>query len=426
MKSLKISETAPALPLLKPYEYDENQQEIEAENLLVKELEKYATTQKRLENIQKLPYSQHNKEQRCFFFTNEQASKIAQVITAINKVYTGTDPIYISRKNSNLDWKLIFDCGAKTTEKIVLMIHKKELFYTEKGYSKIGRIALKLFFNGDHWTSSLCYNLSSKKGRDMFYCALKHEDEIYKSKPLSTILPTRLFNYMNSTEKHPNKRSCFYELHRSLYDLICDGRILYDRSWSKQIVVGIANAILSVHKEGYICGDIKEENILLGKNDRVILCDTDTFTKINIVGIRCTTHEYLAPESTLKNFDKQKAEVFSFGCILHYFSTRTEPIWSQEQRSFSKDADELVYTKKAQFAKSLLENKDITEITTKDLLQNLAFWCLSPSPEKRPDMHTVCAQLKRHSSDDDSDDDTNDLVGDEIDTPVNDQTCLIN
>lgn len=91
----------------------------------------------------------------------------------------------------------------------------------------------------------------------------------------------------------------------------------------KKILLGFLSAIKYLHSKGISHGDIKAENILLGKNYSAKLCDFGYSRTSLIAGDESKngTLYYAAPELFFKgNFDTLKSDIWSIGITIYSIS----------------------------------------------------------------------------------------------------------
>lgn len=95
------------------------------------------------------------------------------------------------------------------------------------------------------------------------------------------------------------------------------------------LVRQIAQALEALHKAGWVHGDVKPENAIVGPRGHVTLIDLGFATRIHTVAQHHYrgTPAYSAPESLTSNFAAMPAmDIFSLGRILWQWMTRTEQV----------------------------------------------------------------------------------------------------
>lgn len=102
----------------------------------------------------------------------------------------------------------------------------------------------------------------------------------------------------------------------------------------KKIILGFLSAIKYLHSKGISHGDIKAENILLGKNYSAKLCDFGYSRTSKIAGDESKngTLYYAAPELFYKGkFDTLKSDIWSIGITLYSLSELQFPFKDGDQ-----------------------------------------------------------------------------------------------
>jgi len=213
------------------------------------------------------------------------------------------------------------------------------------------------------------------------------------------VLPKRIYNFLQTTERNAEKRSCYYQRHKDLFDY-CTIRSKDKRSIqeTRMMALNAAIAISKVHNNGYICNDIKPENMLITKNMEILLCDTDSFTMENTNNNRKVsyTYENMAPEYFTDTInDKKMLDVFAFGPTLLWITENGFPNWCLDNRKdkrLTKDLEQK-HIELANLGFQYLHNE--TPISLRCMFLSLIAWTLHPIPEKRPTMEVVCSYLRK-------------------------------
>ena len=102
---------------------------------------------------------------------------------------------------------------------------------------------------------------------------------------------------------------------------------------SRQILANCAGSLAHLHEKGWIHRDIKPDNFLLRDDDEVRLIDFNLARKpvsglSKLFGGRmgvAGTHSYMSPEQIRGQAQDVRADVYSFGCMLHEFFTGKPP-----------------------------------------------------------------------------------------------------
>ena len=102
---------------------------------------------------------------------------------------------------------------------------------------------------------------------------------------------------------------------------------------ARQILAGCAAGLAHMHEKGWIHRDIKPDNYLVRDDDAVKLIDFNLARKpagglsklfggkMDIAG----THSYMSPEQIRGQSQDVRADVYSFGCMVHEFFTGKPP-----------------------------------------------------------------------------------------------------
>jgi hypothetical protein len=172
-----------------------------------------------------------------------------------------------------------------------------------------------------------------------------------------------------------------YVEHGDLFDLLVFGTS--DVGWKAKVKIAlqIATACYYLHSKNVIHRDLKSQNILIGENFKVKLCDLGLATIIENKKRMtiCGTHEWMAPEIALENEYDEKVDVFSFGIVLTEMITNQPP----KRRSF----DEKLAFNVPQFLESAPKN------CPPELIQ-MVIDCTQFEPTSRPSMKDLVPRLK--------------------------------
>jgi len=118
---------------------------------------KYSTSNKTLKKLSKLHASKYFSRDKLFFFTEQEAEKIAYISNGILNNTSPGQSQYISRKVSQLSIKLIFPCDCNA----FLILPKKKDQPKIISNEKNGRIALLIQKINERWSSELLFNLTT-------------------------------------------------------------------------------------------------------------------------------------------------------------------------------------------------------------------------------------------------------------------------
>jgi serine/threonine protein kinase len=102
---------------------------------------------------------------------------------------------------------------------------------------------------------------------------------------------------------------------------------------AKQILTNCAAGLAHLHEKGWVHRDIKPDNFLLRDDNEVRLIDFNLARKpagglSKLFGGRmgvAGTHSYMSPEQIRGQAQDFRADVYSFGCMLHEFFTGKPP-----------------------------------------------------------------------------------------------------
>jgi serine/threonine protein kinase len=156
--------------------------------------------------------------------------------------------------------------------------------------------------------------------------AIIKEREYYKDYPpdvwiiMEYIEGQNLYNYMRT------------QIPTSI-DTIID--ITIDITKAKKIIKGIRDAIIECHNKGVAHRDLKLENIMLNKNDEIILIDFGfacQFTQDTIYSSRSPgTLSYACPELlNINAVHLTKADTWAFGVLMYILLTRYFPFGGRD------------------------------------------------------------------------------------------------
>lgn len=150
------------------------------------------------------------------------------------------------------------------------------------------------------------------------------------------------------------------------------------------ILQDICNGMITIHLMGIIHCDLKPNNILLNKNNRVKITDFGsaktlqdlTLTSNDIEG----TLKYMAPERFKKKKFNEKVDVYSFGIILYF-------IWTGGETPDLPLSD--------------VVNGIIPKIpdNVDDFYKDLILKCISFDPNERPSFQNILKSINKHEID---------------------------
>jgi len=150
-----------------------------------------------------------------------------------------------------------------------------------------------------------------------------------------------------------------------------------------RIAQDVAQAMTFLHSKGLIHRDLKSNNLLVGDNWKIKVCDFGFSRRVN-KGEQmtlCGTDEWMAPEVMCGDKYDEKADVFSYGMVLTELVTRKKPPLRKPAKSFRFEIEPF---------------RQSAPPDTPPLFIELAIKCAEQNPEMRPpfrDVLTVCKKL---------------------------------
>jgi len=173
-----------------------------------------------------------------------------------------------------------------------------------------------------------------------------------------------------------------YVEHGDLFDLL----IFSDKevTWKSKVKIGlqIAYAVYYLHSKNIIHRDLKSQNVLIGENFKVKLCDLGLATILEQKKRMtvCGTDEWMAPEILISETYDNKVDVFSFGIVMTEMISNQPP----KKRGFAE---------KFQFNVEAFRN-GIPEGCPDELAQ-LVVDCTKFDPKERPTFKEIVPRLKK-------------------------------
>jgi len=118
-----------------------------------------------------------------------------------------------------------------------------------------------------------------------------------------------------------------YVEHGDLFDLIVFEKKQISWKVKVKIALQIAQACYYLHSKNIIHRDLKSQNVLIGDNYKVKLCDLGLATMIERSRRMtvCGTNEWMAPEIVLNEIYDYKVDIFSFGIVCTELITNEPP-----------------------------------------------------------------------------------------------------
>ena len=168
----------------------------------------------------------------------------------------------------------------------------------------------------------------------------------------------------------------------------------------------VSEAVVFCHSHDIVHLDIKQENILLHKQDNKLVCKLCDFGWAMLIpeGYNMETESvgspYLHPPEIhyKKPFDR-KADIWSIGLVMLELLTGCYFFPNERRWMFYRHIKSKNETKRSVATKEVEDTilsilSDYPSVQTKPL-SSFVIQCLSYDPDKRPDANTVCDQLKQ-------------------------------
>jgi len=148
-----------------------------------------------------------------------------------------------------------------------------------------------------------------------------------------------------------------------------------------KIATDVAYAMTYLHSKGLIHRDLKSNNLLVGDNWKIKVCDFGFSRRVSKGELMtlCGTDEWMAPEVMCGDKYDEKADVFSFGMVLVELITRKKPPLRKPSNGFKFDIEAFRQSAPRDCPQDLIE---------------LAILCSEQLPENRPAFKEVLPRLK--------------------------------
>ncbi|KAL7840079.1 hypothetical protein AOLI_G00254020 [Acnodon oligacanthus] len=155
-----------------------------------------------------------------------------------------------------------------------------------------------------------------------------------------------------------------------------------ERVWN--IFIQMCLALRYLHKEKRIVHrDLTPNNIMLGERDKVTITDfglakqkQETSKLMSVVG----TILYSCPEIVKSEPYGEKADVWAAGCILYQMVTLRPPFYSTNMLSLATKIVEAAF-------------EPVEDPAFSDRVTDMIKWCLTPNPDRRPDIVEVSSRI---------------------------------
>lgn len=154
-----------------------------------------------------------------------------------------------------------------------------------------------------------------------------------------------------TTFKHENLVSCYGHFSQTYKNKKCiiiimefvQGNDLFDIFMENDnnyilfilptIIQGVIRGLKYMHKKGYIHRDIKLENIILTRDNKIKIVDYDFIIAEDTIDIdsRCGTPYYVSPEILGDNTIDHRTDIWSLGVVLYTLLTRDYPFDGEDE-----------------------------------------------------------------------------------------------
>jgi len=177
-----------------------------------------------------------------------------------------------------------------------------------------------------------------------------------------------------------------YVEHGDLFDLLIFGGEPVTWKTKIKIALQVAQAVYYLHSRKIIHRDLKSQNVLIGENMKVKLCDLGlaTVTDFEKRMTVCGTNEWMAPEILLQDNYDDKVDVFSFGIVLTELVTCQPPKKREIQKMLAFDTEGFL--------------RDLPEGCPQEFAQ-LIVDCCKFKPDERPPFKDIVTRLRKLQND---------------------------
>jgi len=177
-----------------------------------------------------------------------------------------------------------------------------------------------------------------------------------------------------------------YVEHGDLFDLLIFGGHPIGWKTKTKIAIQVAQAVYYLHSRKIIHRDLKSQNVLIGENMKIKLCDLGLATVMEVAKRMtvCGTNEWMAPEILLQDNYDNKVDVFSFGIVL------TELVTCQPPKK--RDIGNMLKFDSEGFMKELPEG-------CPEEFAQIILDCCKSTPGERPEIKEIVGRLRKLLSD---------------------------
>jgi len=172
-----------------------------------------------------------------------------------------------------------------------------------------------------------------------------------------------------------------YVEHGDLFDLLIFGEKKPSWKIRAKIAFQIATACYYLHSKNIIHRDLKSQNVLIGADFKVKICDlgfatiTQNKKRMSIVG----TNEWMAPEIWSSDTYDQQVDIFSFGIVLTEMITCRPPSKRSVDKQMAFDFEQF--------------KAEIPENCPPEFL-NLVYDCTLQDPAARPSSKDLVTRFR--------------------------------
>ncbi|XP_051921819.1 serine/threonine-protein kinase Nek10 isoform X1 [Hippocampus zosterae] len=159
-------------------------------------------------------------------------------------------------------------------------------------------------------------------------------------------------------------------------------RFTEEQIW--KIFIQMCLALRYLHKDKRIVHrDLTPNNIMLGDEEKVTITDfglakqkQENSKLTSVVG----TILYSCPEVVKNEPYGEKADIWALGCIVYQMATLEPPFYSNNMLSLANKIVEAIY-------------EPLEDGIYSERLEDMITWCLSPDPERRPDIVAIGSRI---------------------------------